>query len=50
MEQEMMAREQEAALAGAEQNASPGNENLGGMGMNPAMGGMPPVMANRGQR
>jgi hypothetical protein len=50
MEQEMMAREQEAALAGAEQNASPGNENLGGMGMNPAMGGMPPVQANRGQR
>jgi hypothetical protein len=50
MEQEMMAREQEAALAGAEQNASPGNENLGGLGMNPAMGGMPPVMANRGQR
>jgi hypothetical protein len=50
MEQELAAREQEAAMAGAQQNASPGNENLGGMGMNPAMGGMPPVMANRGQR
>jgi hypothetical protein len=50
MEQEQAAREQEAQLAGAEQNASPGNENLGGMGMNPAMGGMPPVQANRGQR
>jgi hypothetical protein len=37
-------------IANAQQNASPGNENLGGMGMNPAMGGTPPVQGNRGQR
>jgi hypothetical protein len=50
MAQEQAAREQEAMIANAQQNASPGNENLGGMGMNPAMGGTPPVQGNRGQR
>jgi hypothetical protein len=50
MAQEQEARMQEEQMANAQQNASPGNENLGGMGMNPAMGGMPPVQGNRGQR
>jgi hypothetical protein len=50
MEQEQQARMQEEQMAAAQANASPGNENLGGPGFNPAGGGTPPVQGNRGQR
>jgi hypothetical protein len=50
MEQEQQARMQEEQMAAAQANASPGNENLGGPGFNPAGGGTPAVQGNRGQR
>jgi hypothetical protein len=48
-QQEAAAQQQEAQMAGAANNASPANENLGGQGFNPAAGGEPPVTGARGQ-
>ena len=50
MEQEQAMRMQEQQAATAAQGGSPGMENAGGMGMNPALGGMAPVNMGRGQQ
>ena len=50
MEQEQAAREQEAQLSAASQGGTPAQEQMGGLGMNPAAGGMPPVQIARGQQ
>jgi len=48
MQQEQAMRQQEAAGASASQNGSPAQDQMAGM--NPAMGGMPPVQVANGQR
>jgi hypothetical protein len=48
MQQEQAMRQQEAQQASASQNGSPAQEQMAGM--NPAMGGMPPVNMANGQQ
>jgi hypothetical protein len=48
MQQEQAMRQQEAQQASASQNSSPAQEQMAGM--NPAMGGMPPVNMANGQQ
>lgn len=51
-QEQMAAQQQQQAAAQQQATADPGmpaNENLGGLGMNPAMQGTPPVQGARGQ-
>lgn len=50
MAQEQAARAQEEAAANAQNNATPAQEQMQGLGMNPAAGGMAPVNMANGQR
>lgn len=50
MQQEQAAREQEAAMAQAQGDGSPAQEQMAGLGMNPAAGGMAPVQMANNQR
>jgi len=49
-EQEMAMKQQEAQQAAASENGTPAQEQMGGLGMNPNAGGMPPVNMANGQR